>query len=127
MTLSKEAILKADDLKTETVKVPEWGGSVKVRTLTGAERNAFEAGILAGGEQMNLQNVYARLCALVIVDDDGKRLFSDLEIAQLGRKSSLALNRIYAKAQEMNGLRQEDVEFLSKNSDSIHSDDSTSA
>jgi len=45
MTLNKEQILRADDLKTEEVDVPEWGGSVRVRVLTGTERDAFESSI----------------------------------------------------------------------------------
>ena len=35
--LSKEQILKSDDLKSEIVAVPEWGGDVKVRVMTGTE------------------------------------------------------------------------------------------
>lgn len=31
--LTKQAILTAQDLKTEDVAVPEWGGEVRVRTL----------------------------------------------------------------------------------------------
>ena len=44
MVLSKEQILQADDLKTETVEVPEWGGDVLLRELRGRERDAFEEG-----------------------------------------------------------------------------------
>ncbi len=41
--LTKDDILGADDLATEDVEVPEWGGCVRVRALTGTERDAFEA------------------------------------------------------------------------------------
>ncbi len=37
--LTGEEILGADDLPTEVVPVPEWDGTVIVRTLTGAERD----------------------------------------------------------------------------------------
>ncbi len=36
----------ADDLPRETVSVPEWGGEVLVRTMSGTDRDAFEASLL---------------------------------------------------------------------------------
>ncbi len=43
MALSKDAILAAKDTKLSgEISVPEWGGSVYVKTLTGTERDAFE-------------------------------------------------------------------------------------
>ena len=38
--LDRNAILGADDLGREVVDVPEWAGSVQVRGLTAAERDA---------------------------------------------------------------------------------------
>ena len=38
--LDKAAILTADDLGRREVAVPEWGGTVLIRGLTGAERDA---------------------------------------------------------------------------------------
>ena len=46
--LSKTAILCANDLQTEDVDVPEWGGVVRVRSFTGRERDAFEASMVRG-------------------------------------------------------------------------------
>ena len=46
--LSKTAILCANDLQTEDVEVPEWGGAVRVRSFTGRERDAFEASMVRG-------------------------------------------------------------------------------
>ena len=42
MTLSRDQILEASDLKTQVAEVPVWGGNVIVRTMTGADRDAFE-------------------------------------------------------------------------------------
>ena len=46
MTLTKDQILEANDLQSESVTVPEWGGDVLVRTMTGADRDAFEASMI---------------------------------------------------------------------------------
>ena len=43
--LTKDQILKSDDLPSEEVSVPEWGGSVMVRSMTGYERDQFEQSV----------------------------------------------------------------------------------
>lgn len=134
--LSREQILAANDLTKELVHVPEWRDSetgvehVYVRALTGAERDAFEASMVdqrGRSRTMNLRNVRARLCALTICDEEGNRLFSDADVEALGRKSAAALTRVFAVAQRLSGLTQDDVEELAGNSDEIRSDDSSSA
>jgi hypothetical protein len=117
-TLTREQILSADDLPTQDVDVPEWGGSVTVRSMTGAERDAFEAGLMVeeGEDEKNrLNNLRARLCSLCIVDDDGVPLFSPEDVEALGKKSAAALDRVFTKAQTLNGLGAKDVEDLAKN------------
>lgn len=114
MSLDRDAILQADDLPRTRVDVQEWGGSVNVRVMTGAERDAFEAQV-AGGGHVNLDNIRARLVALTLVDDDGKRLFSDTDVTQLGNKSAAALDRVFSVAQKVNGLTEQDVQELAGN------------
>ncbi len=118
MGLDKKAILEADDLPKVKVSVPEWGDHIWVRTLTGTERDQFESQIYHakdGGTTLSLSNIRARLCVLTIVDHAGKRIFEDRDIAELGKKSSLVLDRIFTVAQKLNGLRGEDVEEMAKN------------
>lgn len=125
--LTRDAILQAKDLPKELVAVPEWGGEVYVRALTGAERDSFEQSMLeqkGKSSKMNLKNVRAKLVALTVVDEDEKRLFSDDDVKFLGNKSAAALNRIFEVAQRLSGLRPEDVEELTKNSESDQSEDS---
>lgn len=117
MALDKEAILASDDLPKETVAVPEWGGDVIVRSMTGSERDSFEQAVY-GGKTANLKNVRARLCALTMVDDNGERLFPSAESADLdalGKKSAKALDRVFAAAKDLNGLSEKDVDDLAGN------------
>jgi hypothetical protein len=116
--LSRDEILQAQDLPTEDVPVPEWGGVCRVRGLTGAERDAFEQSIVetrGKNTRMNLRNIRAKLVALTVVDEDGNRIFSDEDAEALGKKSAAALDRIFAVAQRLSGLRPEDVEELAGN------------
>jgi len=123
--LSKEQILKADDLPIETVEVPEWGGSVLVRTMTGTERDAFETSLIDGKER-NLTNIRAKLCSKCMVDQSGERLFADSDITALGKKSASALDRVFSAAQRLNGISADDVKELEKNSGAIPADSSIS-
>ena len=113
--LSKSEILSAHDLKTEDVSVPEWGGDVRVRTITGSERDAFEGGLVGEGGQRNLSNLRARLLSLAIVDENGSRLFSENDAAILGGKSSAALDRLFDVAQRLNGIGQAAEAAIAKN------------
>jgi len=125
--LTKEQILQADDLKTEEVDVPEWGGTVRVKTLTGIERDAFESSIYDKKQkEANLQNVRAKLCVVSIVDEKGERLFSATDVLDLGKKSASALDKIFSVAQKLNGLTQKDIDELAKNSKTGQSESSTS-
>ena len=128
--LSKTAILAAQDLQTEDVEVPEWGGAVRVRSFTGRERDAFEASMVRGegrDRKVDLTNMRARLVGLTVIDETGQRLFTDEEVDLLGAKSGAALDRVFAVAQKLNGLSGADVEELSKNSSGVPSAVSTSA
>lgn len=123
--LTRDAILQAEDLPTEDIEVEEWGGAVRVRALTGAERDAFEQSIVeqrGKSTRMNLRNIRAKLVALTVVDADGKRLFSDKDAELLGKKSAAALDRVFEVAQRLSGLSPEDMEELSGNSEEGQSD-----
>ena len=128
--LSKTAILAAQDLQTEDVEVPEWGGAVRVRSFTGRERDAFEASMVRGegrDRKVDLTNMRARLVGLTVIDETGQRLFTDDEVDLLGAKSGAALDRVFSVAQKLNGLSGADVEELAKNSSGVPSAVSTSA
>lgn len=115
--LGRDEILDSEDLATETVPVPEWGGAVIVRALTGVERDAYESEIFqlrgkGGGVDYNLQNIRAKLSARTIIDEEGNRLFTDADIIKLGLKSAAALDRVFSQAQKLSRLTAEDVKEL---------------
>lgn len=127
--LSKAAILAAQDLSTEVVEVPEWGGSVMVRAMTGRQRDVFESVIykVKGKDvQLNIANVRAELVSRTVVDEGGTLLFSPEDVAALGDKSAAALDRIYAVAQRLSGITKDDIAELTENFTDGQSDDSTS-
>lgn len=119
--LSKTDILNAQDQKPETVNVPEWGGAVLVRGMTGVERDQFEVRMLEQrGRDIRpnlekaMSNARAHLCAQCIVDQNGARVFTDDDIAALGQKNAQALNRVYEVARRLSGLTTADEKELVK-------------
>lgn len=114
MLLSKTDILSKDDLKAEIVEVPEWGGSVKVSTMSAFARDRFEANIAQSGGGLNMENIRAKLAIATIVDENNKPLFDENDIIKLGEKSCAALDRVFAAAQRLNLISDKEVEILAK-------------
>jgi len=128
--LTAAAILAVNDLKIEKVETPEWGGHVCVRSMSGTDRDLWEADNIKKNKQdkydLNLANMRARLCTKTICDDQGALLFNESQIAELGRKNAAALDRCFAVAQRLSGISKQDLEEMGKNSESSRSADSSS-
>ncbi len=131
MTLTKDQILEANDLQSEPVHVQEWGGDVLVRTMTGADRDAFEASMITtlpdGTRKPNMTNMRAKLVALTVVDEAGNRVFDVSDVDRLALKSASALERVFNAAQRINGLGAQAEDLAAKNSVAGLSASSTSA
>lgn len=118
--LTKDQILGADDREFKTVDVPQWGGSVCLASMTGAERDQFEADMLdekGKSKKGKLKNFRARYVSHCIVNspEDPTRTFSEADIAALGAKHAGALAKLFDEATAMNGTSQADVEELEGN------------
>lgn len=115
--LTRDEILQAQDLETEDVEVPEWGGTVRVRELTGHERDQFEARVLDEDTPRleKLKNLRAWVLHFALVNGDGSRLFSKDDVDALAGKSAAILDRLFQVAQRLSKLTPEDVEALAGN------------
>ena len=125
--LTREAILGARDLGAEEVEVPEWGGRVRIRVMTGTERDQFETAVMQAREATSPANIRALLAALTLCDAEGNALFSPADVADLGRKSAAALERVFAVAARLNAMADKDVAALGKDSAATPSAASTSS
>jgi len=128
--LTREQILEAPDVRYEDVAVPEWGGTVRVRSLSGAERDRFEDSITqqnGKGVRKDIKNIRAKLVALCVVDESGKRIFTEADVQALGRNSSIALDRVCEVAQRLNAMTDDGVAELAENLEGDPSEDSGSS
>lgn len=129
--LTRDQILKIQDIKTEEVLIPEWGDGVGVivRGLTGAERDTFEESIIdqkGKKTRVVMRNARARLVSMSAVDENGKLIFTQADVEAIGQKNAAALDRIYEVASRLSGISEDDMEELVKNSEAIQSEDSIS-
>lgn len=115
MLLTRDAILGAQDLQTQDVEVPEWGGSVRVRMLSGAERDAYGRMLIGADGKPSMDGYRAKLLALCIVGEDGQPLFTPDDVNALERKSAGALERVYQVAESLNALGAKAVETAAGN------------
>lgn len=116
--LTKEQILGASDIQIKKVEIPEWNGFVFVKGMTAKERDDFEASIIRMNgkvRKVDMRDLRAKLVSKSICDEDGKLLFDEKDIKELGEKSASAVQRIFTVAQELSGLTDEDAEELLKN------------
>jgi len=115
--LTKEEIQKAKDLPVRDVEVPEWGGIVRMQTLSGAERDSFADTVQQRkkGEVIELKGLKVFLLSLAIVGENGERLFSEADLDELNAKSAKVLETLFEIATEMNGIGEEEEEELRKN------------
>jgi putative N-acetylmannosamine-6-phosphate epimerase len=115
----RDAILAADDLPREQVQTDEWAPSgvpfVFVRGLTAAERDNWESSVTVlapdGSRRPNprLKNSRARFAALVMVDENGARIFEDADVDRLAERSAAVLERIALVGLRLSGMIEADA------------------
>lgn len=125
--VSRQQIADADDITEEDVPVPEWGGKVRVRGLTGEQRDEFEGSIIVekrdpdrkGKTKSSVE--HRRLRAKLVVKSvvhppdspqAGQPMFDETDIGWIAAKSAAALDRVFSTAQRLSGMSDEDVDDL---------------
>lgn len=125
--LTRDQILAASDTVYEYVNCPEWGGTLKVRSLNGRQRALWqESSLVQKGKdsRVNFQLTTIKLVVLAVVDENDKPVFTDADISSLARKNSAALERIANTAMRLSGIGEEEMETITGNSGASESDDS---
>lgn len=114
--LGRDDILSVDDVDIIEVEIPEWGGSVNIREMTGADRDAIESLLFdESGNQRQVKNFRGIVVSMSVVDSDGNRIFGEDDIETLEQKSAAALNRIFLAALELNAMTASSAKAIEKN------------
>lgn len=133
--VTKAQISAAVDRKWEDVPVPEWGGEVRLMSLSAADRGYIEAGtVVANGQNPQLKvealkTYREKLVGLSMVDESFERIYSNKEIADgaLAGKDGQIIERLAAKVQELSGMGRFARREVEGNSDAAPSGSSASA
>lgn len=132
MGLSREQIVAAVDSggpATTEVNVPELGGTVTVRELTGGLRNDFEVAIAQAATKSGaqaMQKVTLDMLAVCVLDDDGNKLLDSNLIRQLWNKKPKAVFRLREAIIGVSAMSDEDAESMAENFGEAPSDGSSS-
>jgi hypothetical protein len=115
MLLTREQIVEASkaQLPRRTVAIPELGGDVNVRGMSGKELSLFNESLFTGkGKKRKVVtvNIQAKMAVRCIEDADGHRLFTDDDAEWMGNMRADALGRIFKAIQELSGLGDDDDE-----------------
>ena len=96
--LTRKEINAIEDLRSETVDVPEWGGEVRIIQLTFTAAQGMFTKAVEGFDPR------LRLIAACLVDDDGAPIFSEEDLGELGAKNAEVIARLWKKCVEINGM-----------------------
>ncbi len=106
--LNREQIIGAADRQYVEVDVPEWGGTVRLRSLD-AEQALHQEVLVKKRNAGDLKiNPLAAILSVSIVDASGTPLFNDKDMNELGKKSPAILIRLVKAVNTLNKL-EEDV------------------
>jgi hypothetical protein len=115
--LDRQKLLNmSNEINIEKVKVKD--DFVYIKEMTGTERDAYEQSLFRMNNNkptMTMENARAKLLVKVICDKDGKRIFKDADINALGSLPAKVLDKLFSKAQSMNGISDDDIDELTKN------------
>lgn len=98
--LTEADIIAIDDIETEVVEVPEWGGSVKLRGLSLDEVMAARK-----GDADNLANTSTRLLAAAFAEPK----LTEEGVVALRSKSAAVVTRLLQVATRLSGMDDEAV------------------
>lgn len=115
---TSQAIFKADDRKSESVTVEEWGVSLVIWEMSARQRAEYEDKIRALGDREKSSDLLTSMCTMIAsccFDEKGQKVFSDEDIPRLEEKSMSAVQGLFVKCMELNKMARSDIEELEKN------------
>jgi hypothetical protein len=111
--LTREQIFTAEDTPFEEIRVPAWGGTVKVKTMNADEGMDFSQ-LLARPEFKD--HFREALVIACVVDENDAPIFTPEDLPALRKRNARAFTAVFNAAARLNGFSAEAVEAARKNS-----------
>lgn len=106
--LTVEEILKRapDDLIEQEIDMPEWGGSIKIRTLTAYERARIrQVGIRLGAEETAWGEMEVQQFLAAVVEPE----FNEMEVRKLQATSGPAFAKVISAHDDLSSMSKEEI------------------
>jgi hypothetical protein len=104
---------RAITLDLSPLDIPELGGTVYVKAMSGKERDAYESWALS---ERGVRNIRGKAAARCLCDEKGARLFSDQDAGRLGDIKVSILQKVFIEFQRLSGLTKDDIDELEQGS-----------
>lgn len=117
MALNRLQILsKGENLPRQEIQIPEWEGSVWVRSLTVGERDQIDADFnTSRNKGKTPENLRSRMLIRGCCDADGKPLFSESDVVEVNKLPATILEKIFDAILKINRIGAGAVEEAEKN------------
>jgi hypothetical protein len=105
--LTLDAIKEADDIKNQTVVIPEWGGDILIKSMSGRLRSNLEQKIASNAPHGDIKMLILLNCC---INEDGSRMFKDSDKSWLTEKAAAPLETLFVAICKMSGIGVDAVE-----------------
>ena len=126
MRLTREALLAATTVPTQAVDIPELGGAVVVRGMTGRERTLFEKKFVTESRGRTKRNFDAFREQIIVFCCVDPQLTED-DVERLANVRADIVERIATVAMQLSGLTDKDADELGQVSGSPAASTSSSS
>lgn len=111
--LDATALLAAGRLEVQRIVVPELGGAVYIRSLSGYEFEEYEKALAR--QQDDVINARARLLVMCLCDAKGALQFGPADIKKIGQLPAAVVLRLFMACRKLNKLDVDSIKELAKN------------
>ena len=106
----RDAIFSASDIKNDDVFIPEWGVTVRLRTLSALERTRLVEG-RTDASKVDIGRMYANIVIATVYDPTtNEPIFTPADREAIMAKSGAVIDRIAQRALASSGLGEEAVD-----------------
>lgn len=121
----RDQIIAADDLRSELVEIPEWGVTILVKSMTGAERGRMIDAMTNKNGQIDVGRAFTDVLIFTAHDPEtGERIFAETDRDLLNEKSGSAIQRASEVGMRLSGLMPDSIDEAGKDSSPMASIDS---
>ena len=121
--MTKDEFLTTSDTTSVDVLVPEIavGKVIRLAPMDVAGLEAWEYSLMSrrgkDGKLQDTRGLRVQLVVASVVDENGKRLFTDADIPALEKVCGVVMERLADEAMDLNGLSDKKLKEMAKNSE----------